>query len=202
MQAWRWWLLAATLLLGFQFSARAARFTASFDRNPITLGESAVLSLTFEGGQPSATPSLPEIPNLVVSSPPGFSSQFSFIAGGASSTQSQTYTYTYTVTPAQPGDYTIPAIRQQIGDQTVVSQPVKLVVMKPGAPTPAASANGGNAVAFIRLLVPKQKVYVGEVIQARLELCLREDVVNIQNVQLEPVAAAGFTTGKTQEGQR
>ncbi|HXC97795.1 MAG TPA: BatD family protein, partial [Verrucomicrobiae bacterium] len=42
----------------------------------------------------------------------------------------------------------------------------------------------------------------GEVIQARLELCLREDVLNIQNVQLLPIPAEGFTVGKTQEGQR
>ena len=192
-------LAAAVFWLGFCLPARAVSFTVSFDRNPITLGESAVLSLTFDGGPPTASPALPQIANLDFSSPPGRTSQYTFVNGVTSTTES----YTYTVTPAQPGDFTIPALTAQIGGQTVTSQPVKLTVLKPGAPPPAAAdANGGNAVAFVRLVVPKQKVFVGEVIQARLELCLREDVLNIQNVQLIPVPAEGFTVGKTQEGQR
>lgn len=190
--------VAALLLLGFSSATYAANFTVSFDRNPITLGESAVLSLTFEGGPPSALPAIPQIANLVISSPPGRTSQYSFVNGVTSTTES----YTYTVTPAQPGDYTIPALTTQIGGQTVTSQAVKLTVLKPGAPLTSTDANGGAAVAFIRLIVPKQKVFVGEVIQGRLELCLRADVINIQNVQLEPVSAPGFTVGKDVEGQR
>ncbi len=188
----------AVLLLVFSSAAHAANFTVSFDRNPITLGESAVLSLTFEGGPPSALPALPQIDNLVVSSPPGRTSQYTFVNGVTSTTES----YTYTVNPAQPGDYTIPALTTQIGGQTVSSQAVKLTVLKPGAPLTATDANGGGAVAFIRLVVPKQKVFVDEVIQGRLELCLRADVLNIQNVQLEPVSAPGFTVGKDVQGQR
>jgi hypothetical protein len=191
-------LAAAVFWLGCCLPARAASFTVSFDRNPITLGESAVMSLTFNGGPPTASPVLPQIDNLDVSSPPGLIRQYTFINGVNRSTES----YTYTVTPTQPGDYTIPALTAQIGSQTVTSQPVKLTVLKPGVSTPAAGANGGQAVAFIRLVVPKQQVYVGEVIQARLELCLREDVLNIQNVQIIPVPAEGFTVGKSQEGQR
>jgi hypothetical protein len=195
---WGLVLAAAIFFLGFSSPAAAANFTVSFDHNPITLGESAVLSLTFEGGPPTATPVLPQIDDLDVSSPPGRTSQYTFVNGVTSSSES----YTYTVTPTQPGDYTIPALTAQIGGQTVTSQAVKLTVLKPGTPTPAAGANDGNAVAFVRLLVPKQKVFVGEVIQTRLELCLRQDVVNIQNVQLEPMPAEGFTVGKTLEGQR
>jgi hypothetical protein len=191
-------LAAAAFCSGFSVPARAVNFTVSFDRNPITLGESAVLSLTFDGGPPTALPGIPQIANLDFSSPPGRTSQYTFVNGVTSTTES----YTYTVTPAQAGDYTIPALTAQIGGQTVSSQPVKLTVLKPGAPLPAAGANGGDTMAFIRLVVPKQKVFVGEVIQARLELCLREDVVNIQNVRLDPVAAEGFTVGKTLEGQR
>ncbi len=156
------------------------------------------MSLTFDGGPPAALPALPPIANLDVSSPPGRTSQYTFVNGVTSSTES----YTYTVTPTQPGDYTIPALTAQIGGQTVASQPVKLTALKPGATPAAATANGINAIAFVRLILPKQQVFVGEVVQARLELCLREDVLNIQNVQLIPVPAEGFTVGKTQEGQR
>ncbi len=191
-------LVLVFLAFGFSGATRAASFTASFDRNPITLGESAVLSLTFDGGPPAALPAIPQIENLVVSSPPGRTIQFSSVNGVNSTVES----YTYTITPAQPGDYTIPALAAQIGGQTVTSQAVKLTVLEPGAPLTATDANGGSAVAFVRLIVPKQKVFVGEVIQARLELCLRADVINLQNVQLEPVPAAGFTVGKDVEGQR
>jgi BatD DUF11 like domain len=190
--------VAIVFLIGFSGTTRAANFTVSFDRNPITLGENAVLSLTFEGGPPAAVPSIPQIANLEISSPPGRTSQYTFVNGVTSTTES----YTYTVTPTQPGDYTIPALTAQIGGQTVTSQAVKLTVLKPGAPLSATDANGGGAVAFVRLVVPKQKVFVGEVIQARLELCLRADVINIQKVQLEPVSAPGFTVGKDVEGQR
>jgi hypothetical protein len=189
----------AAIWFGFSVPARAVNFTVSFDRNPITLGESAVLSLTFDGGPPTAPPSLPQIANLDISSPPGRTSQYTFVNGVTSSSES----YTYTVTPVQPGEYTIPALTAQIGGQTVNSQPVKLTVLKPGAPTPAAGANGGQAVAFIRLLVPKQKVFVGEIVQARLELGLREDVLDIERpLQINPIAAEGFTVGKTLQGQQ
>jgi hypothetical protein len=190
-------LAVAAFWLGFCLPAGAVNFIVSFDRNPITLGDSAVLSLTFEGGSPTKLPNLPDIPNLQVSSPAGHTSQFSFVNGVSSSTES----YTYTVTPTQAGDFIIPALTAQAGGQTLSSQPVKLIVLQPGAPPPAASTADGDSLAFVRLVVPKQKVYVGEIIQARLELCLREDVVNIQNVQLEPVPAEGFTIGKTLEGQ-
>src|SRR5271167_1882800 len=46
--------------------ARAANFTASLDRDTIALGESATLSLTFEGGQPQNLTALPSITNLSV----------------------------------------------------------------------------------------------------------------------------------------
>jgi BatD DUF11 like domain len=190
-------LAAAAFWLGFSVPARAVNFTVSFDRNPITLGESAVLSLTFDGGPPTALPGIPQIANLNFSNPPGRTSQYTFVNGVTSTTES----YTYTVTPAQAGDYTIPALTAQIGGQTVSSQPVKLTVLKPGAPPPSAGANGGDSVALVRLIVPKQKVFVGEVIQARLELCLREDVARYGNVQLNPIPAEGFTVGKRLQGQ-
>lgn len=189
----------AALWLGFSITAGAVSFTVSFDRNPITLGESAVLSLTFEGGPPTALPVLPDIPNLQISSPPGRTSQYTFVNGVTSTTES----YTYTVTPTQAGDYTIPALTAQAGGQTLTSQPAKLTVLQPGAPPPVTGAPaGGDPEALVRLLVPNQKVFVGEIVRARLELCLRNDVVNIQNVQLDPITAEGFTVGKTKEGQK
>ena len=43
---------------------RAASFTASLDRDTITLGEQATLSLKFDGVQPQNVPALPAVPGL------------------------------------------------------------------------------------------------------------------------------------------
>jgi hypothetical protein len=195
---WGLFLAAAAFWLGLSAPAKAVNFTVSFDRSPITLGESAVLSLTFEGGPPTALPALPPIPNLQFSDPPGRTSQYTFVNGVTSTTES----YTYTVTPTQPGDYTIPALTAQAGGQAVTSQPVKLIVLKPGAPPPVTGPGAEDPVVFLRLVVPRQKVFVGEIIEARLELCLREDVLNAGNLQMNPVPAEGFTVGKMVQGQK
>ena len=193
----RWSVFPALAVVWMAWSTvvHAASFTASLDPNSIVLGEGATLTLTFDGGPPATIPVLPNIPNLDISSPPNRTSEFSFVNGVTSTIEK----YTYTVTPTQPGEYTIPALTTQIGSQTVVSQPVKLTVLKQSV---TSGPNNGDAQAFIRLVVPKQKVYVGEVIQAEFELCIREDVADIQNAQLTPVPAEGFTVGKSIRGQR
>ncbi|MEJ0090660.1 MAG: hypothetical protein WDM80_13075 [Limisphaerales bacterium] len=56
----------ALVLLGFtsHFSTlNAASFTATLDRDTITLGEQAMLSLTFDGGQPKNMP-VPNVPGF------------------------------------------------------------------------------------------------------------------------------------------
>src|SRR2546425_1098768 len=99
----------------------AASFTATLDRDTVNVGESVTLSLNFEGGSPKTTPALPNIPNLRVSNP-SQSSQVNFVNGAVSSTVS----YTFQLTPVQPGEYTIPAFKAEVGGQTLTSQPLKL----------------------------------------------------------------------------
>jgi BatD DUF11 like domain len=191
---WGLILVLAAVWAAMSGAVKAATFTVSLDPTTMTLGESTTLTLTFDGGPPATTPVVPDIPNLDISSPPNRSSEYSFVNGVTSTIEK----YSYTVTPIQPGDYTIPALRAQIGPQIVVSQPVKLTVLKQ---TVTTGADNGDAQAFLRLVVPKQKVFVGEVIQAELELCLREDVVDIRNASLTPISANGFTMGKSVQGQ-
>src|SRR5580704_9451065 len=54
----------ALILLLFTFSASAATFNASLDRDTISLGENATLTLFFEGGEPAAVPRLPQVAGL------------------------------------------------------------------------------------------------------------------------------------------
>jgi len=185
-------LLLAGLCLG-DARLHAATFTASLDRDTLALGESATLSLTFEDGSPRNVPAPPNVPGLQIAYV-GPSSQFSFVNGETKST----VTYNFTLSPRQTGDFSIPALVADVGGQALSSQPLKLTVTQPNAPPPAA-VNSGSEIAFLKLSLPKKEVYSGEVIMARLDIYLRDDVQNFGNFQFTGTPANGFTVGKMVE---
>ncbi len=188
-------LLAASLLVA-PGAAVAATFTATLDRDTVAVGESAALTLTFEGGDPESI-SRVDIPNLQIESR-GTSRNFSLANGKASSSTVQTYI----LTPTQPGDYTIPAIQARVSGQTLSSEPLKLKVVKPGpAATDAAS---GDKIAFVKLFVPRKEVYAGEVVTIEVQVFLRNNIANaeaimqsIDNFNGTPIKAEGFSILKT-----
>ena len=184
-------LLAAALLPGAAF---AASFTASLDRDTLTLGENATLSLNFEGAQPRNVPA-PNVPGLQIVQT-GNATSFSLING----TMSSTLTVTFTVTPQRVGEFTIPALAADVGGQQLATEPLKLMVSKAAAPS-AEAVNSGNEVAFMKLIFPKQKIYTGESAVARLELYLRDDVSGLNGFQLTGSTTDGFSAGKTVELQ-
>src|SRR5437870_12249865 len=96
---------AFVLCLQSSLSA-APGLTASLDRNVISLGESATLTLVFEGLNPGGARALPAIPGITVAGT-GQSSEFTIVKGQAESKLS----FTYTLVPSQPGDITIPTMR-------------------------------------------------------------------------------------------
>jgi hypothetical protein len=187
--------IAAILFLAAFSLAGAATFTASLDRDTITLGESATLSLTFEGGASQNQPELPDIPGLQISYV-GPSSQFSFINGQTSST----VTHHFAITPRQTGEFIIPPLTANVNGQQLTSQPLKLTVLKADAP-PAAAIDSGNEIAFMKLSLPGKKVYVGQMLTAQLQVCLRDDVQNFANFQFTSQPADGFTISKMVQGQ-
>jgi hypothetical protein len=189
--------VACVLIMALCFAvvpARAATFTASLDHDTISLGESATLSLTFDGGSPKNVPLPPDVPGLQISYV-GPSSQFSFINGQTSST----VTHHFTVTPQQTGEFTIPALAANVDGQPLRSQPVTLTVLKASAPPPAA-INSGSQIAFMKLSLPDKEIYAGEVVTAEMDVYLRDDVQNFSNPQLTSTPASGFTVGKVVPG--
>ena len=189
----------AVWLLGFcaaVMPASAVTFTDSLDRDTITFGESVGLSLTFDGAQPEGTPTIPSIPNLQIAYN-GPSSQISYVNGQVSSK----ITYNYTVTPRNDGDFTIPALSYEVGGQKLVTQPIHLKVLKPGAPLPAAVA-AGTQPAFLRLQLPKTNVYLGEIMSGEFQLYLRDGVRGANQFQFTATPTEGFSVGKMVEGQR
>jgi hypothetical protein len=175
-------------------AASAASFTASLDRDTITLGGSATLSLSFEGAQPRDVPS-PQVPGLQITQA-GTSQNVSIINGAMSST----VTVNFSVTPQRAGEFTIPALTADVNGQQLASAPLRLTVTAASAPS-AAAVNSGSEVAFLRLAFPRHKVYVGESAVAELDLYLRDDVQNFGNFQLTSSPTDGFSAGQTTELQ-
>ncbi len=185
-------LLVAVVL--FSSAAWAATFTASLDRDTITVGESVTLSLAFEGAQPRTIP-IPSVPGLQIAR--AGTSQINNIINGVSS---EIFTVAFSVTATQAGEFTIPGLTADVSGQSLTSSPLKLSVSAAAAPT-ADAVNSGNEIAFMKLIFPKPRIYVGETAVARLEIYLREDVQNLANFQLTSSPTEGFSAGKLVELQ-
>jgi hypothetical protein len=76
-----------------------------------------------------------------------------------------------------------------------------LKVLRPDAP-PTDAAELAQQLAFLRVLVPKKQVYVGEVFTIELQLYVKQGVRNISDFRLTDLAADGFTVGKSAQGQQ
>jgi hypothetical protein len=182
------------LFLCLGLVARAASFTASLDSDTITLGQSATLSLTFEGGQSKNVPT-PGVPGLQITQT-GTSQNVSFVNGAMSST----VTVSFSVTARQTGVFTIPALTADVNGQQLSTAPLKLTVLKADAP-PAAAIDSGNEIAFMKLSLPQKKIYAGQMLTAQLQVCVRDDVENFANFQFTGQPADGFTISKMVQGQ-
>jgi len=190
----KFWLILAAVAL-FRGAAWAASFTTALDRDTMTLGEQVTLSLKFDGVQLQDAPDVPAIAGLDVQYI-GPASSVSIINGQVSSS----VTFNYVVTAKHDGTYTVPAMQVDVAGQHLTSEALKLVVLKAGAPPPAAVAAGQEA-AFMKLVVPRNKVYLGEPMVAHLELYLRDDVQGVNGFQLTSSPTEGFNAGRTAEQQ-
>jgi tetratricopeptide (TPR) repeat protein len=161
----------------------APNFTASLDRETISLGETVTLSLTFEGGTPRNQPTAPAIPDVEYGST-GTSQNITIVNGQPE----MKATYTFELKPLKVGEFTIPAIQSDLDGRPVASQPLKLKVEKAGSVTKPP----GTEPAFVRLVVPKKEFYVGEVVPIEVQ-CYVQSARDVQKPQL---ASEGFIIGE------
>ena len=195
-------LLAFLVLLGAAPCVlRGASFTATLDRETVTVGESATLSLRFEGGEPRSIPAPPQLPNLQIANQ-GSSRNISINNGQVSASIAQNFA----LTPTQPGEYIIPALRAEVDGQVLTTTALKLTAVKANS----TAANGaGEQLAFFKLVVPKQEVYVGEMLAVEFQVYIREGVANGEGLLQEfdrynacPIKAEGVSIIKTAHAQR
>ncbi|PYJ01264.1 MAG: hypothetical protein DME25_18490 [Verrucomicrobia bacterium] len=87
-------MLAFALAAGLEWCAPgragAANFTATLDRDTVPVGESATLTLSFEGGQPRSIPVPPQVPNLQITDT-GSSTSWQQVGDQVSLTVSRTF---------------------------------------------------------------------------------------------------------------
>ena len=172
--------------------------TTKLDRETVSLGESVTLSLIFEEVALQTAPSLPSIPNVRVGTDVSTSQSFSFVNG----VSSRSVTFNYTLFPTQPGEITIPRMEVKVGGRALASEPLRLKVLKSGV----SSAQLGSAtnLAFLRLMIPKTEVYVGESFPLEIQLYYQNQ--RVQDVRMPQLNADGFSLSQpgqpTQTGAR
>ncbi len=173
---------AAALALAATASAAPPAVTATLDRADIALGDAAQLTITVSGSGHDAVapPAVPGLEFVAV----GQSSQYQSINGAATSTTS----VTYEVIPQRAGTFTIPPVGRG-------SQPVVLHVQPGNGRSRAAAGNNSGASslplpatgglsagetrltqdgsAFVRLLLPKRELYVGQTVPVDVQVGLR-----------------------------
>ena len=111
-------------------------------------------------------------------------------------------THTYNVVPQREGNFIIPALRVEVGNRSLSTQPLRLVVSRTGGGGSSAGATvtqdpaaAPDKFAFAEWVVPKNSGYVGEAIPAELRLYVANNI-RCELQQLPALGGDGFTIQK------
>jgi tetratricopeptide (TPR) repeat protein len=181
------WVLSAGLLLAAGWlgpvSARAqATFGAALDRNPISMGETATLTITVEGGSLQSQINLPPVSGLQFSG--SGRSEVTEIVNGHMTTKTM---FTVQVNPAHEGTFTIPGIPATVDGKQMVSKPIQFRVVKGNLPDSPDKLEA----AFVRLITPTNTIYAGQVVPVEIR-CYCQAASGVQPPQL---TSDDFTVG-------
>ncbi len=172
----------ALLLASFlPAAALGATVTASLDRTSAMAGESVVLSLTYDGGRPSGV-QLPQVAGLQIRQ---VGSQIS--SGFSNEGSYSHFILNFQVTPAKEGVFRIPAIQSTVDGKIVATQPLTLTVSK------TAQVEDQGEFAFVRLNLPRQEAYLGELIPVEVQLY----IINGTVPEMPALNNEGFVVSKT-----
>jgi len=166
--------------------AHAQTFVTAFNQEFLQVGQAAVLSMSFDGMAPNDPPAAPAIPGVQVYYN-GQQQQWTTINGVASVKRS----FNYLVMPSKAGELVVPAVSVTIGGREFTSTSIKIKVVTPDQ-VAAAETEILSKLAFVRVRLPKNEAYVGEVIAAEVKVY----ATAAENLQLHQFKAEGFTLGK------
>lgn len=177
------WAVCLILFWLGSFAKAASSLTASLDRDTVEAGESVTLTLAFENATLPSVPNLPPISGITVAGV-AQSREFTIVNGQSTAKLS----FNYTLVTAQPGEITIPAFQIRVDGGNLMSNPLKLKVVKSGTGT---TADVVNKTAFLKLIVSKTNLFVGEVLPVDMNLY----VVEGREPRLQQLESPGFTVG-------
>ncbi len=185
--------------------AASAQLTAAIDKSRIALGDSAQLTITVSGADgDSVQPKVPAIRGLDIR-PLGQTSSFQSINGDVSASVS----LMYQVTPNRAGTFTIPAIRLPGGASSrpmilhVSKGPIGASALPPAnlpppnvqSSTSDVTQDANDEPAFLRVVLPKQKLYVGELVPVQVKAYFRSGMAASLN-GLPVLSSDAFTLNK------
>jgi hypothetical protein len=180
----RWWFAIIIILAAASSGIAAPALTASLDRNTVPLGESVTLNLTFMDVLPTSAPRLPPIPNITVDPNVSQSSQLTIVNGK----RSDNLILAYKLIPTAAGDMVIPSFQVPAAGGVLTTQPLILKVLPASANPNAALTN----LAFLRLVVPKTEVYLGEPFPVEMHLYWQD----AREIRMPQLRAEGFSLGQ------
>ena len=170
------------ILIGSASLCPAAEVEARLDRDSVTAGNGALLTLRISGGR-AGQPEIPEVENLIID-PRGRNQELQMFNGRTT----VSVTYNYAVGSNTPGDYQIPAIDVTVDGQKLSTQPLKLKVLdaaaanppagippNPAAPQPAGDEeadSGAKRFGFLTVELAandRKHAYVGEIAPVRIQ---------------------------------
>lgn len=182
--------LVIWLTLAFSFCANAlgASVVARFDRDTISVGDTATLQVQVQNASPQAQPTFQTPQNL--------SLDYEGYSQGATIINGQTtvsFTLSFRVSATQPGTYTIPAttIKTDAG-----SLPIPALILN--VTKNESSGATGSGPAFIRLQVSKTNVYVGEIFPIEIKVY----GLLIDELQVPVLKSEGFVIGTQAQAAR
>ena len=203
-------LYAASVMAAPAWAA-PSQINARLDRLTLPLGESAQLAITVQGSQPGE-PNVPSVDGLEIT-PVGQQSSMQVINGAVSAE----VRYLYQVTPNRLGSFTIPAIgvsgvgstqpvafrveRTPSGQSAGSSRPGSSPLPAPSfssAQEDAAPADVKGQPAFLRVVLPKRELTVGELVPVELKACFPAGMSASLN-GLPMVAGGAFALNKLGE---
>ncbi|MCX7872051.1 MAG: BatD family protein [Verrucomicrobiae bacterium] len=178
------WMLLALILAVFLPACfvygASVSLNATIEPPSITVGETATLSLSFEGGKPDGDIQIPSVPGLTIN--PGGESFRQYIVNNRISIS---YVRTFAISAEKEGEYTIPPFVAAIGGQKVASQPIKLIVGK-------VDNRDIERFARLRFNISKGEVRVGEPFQIEVRLLY----LALNGGEQPQIVAEGFNIGK------
>src|SRR6267378_652246 len=174
--------------------AQNPSFTASVDKNSVSVGEQFEITFSLGGTTAGNNFTAPPFTDFLVASGPNQSTSMQFVNGSITSSIS----YNYLLQSKSEGKFTIGPATIDYGGKKLQTQPIAIEVTK-GAPKPKAQAQqqgdadldrqiGDNL--FLRVKLDKSRVYQGEQLTATYKIYMR---VNISTYNLSKVPSlTGF----------